>query len=128
VSGINPRYVAYARSHGNDPDDQLVADIARWPGGRMTGFLTWMSARWSEWETETGHTGTRTDADQVAFDAWLAERTDRIVAHVEALARDPKLIVELAEMERQIEAGTFDPGEGLTADEFRAKYLEGGAK
>lgn len=42
----NWRYLAYCDAHGRTPDEQLVADEALWPGGKMTGFILWNSAQW----------------------------------------------------------------------------------
>lgn len=39
---MNPRYMAYVHAHGVfDPDHMLEIDAARWPGGKMCGFLLW---------------------------------------------------------------------------------------
>ena len=46
----NPRYVAYARSHGHTPDAMLETDNREWPGGCMTGFMLWLGARWTDFE------------------------------------------------------------------------------
>lgn len=40
----NPRFVNYARVHGRTPDEMFDADRARFPGGRMAGFLAWNRA------------------------------------------------------------------------------------
>ena len=48
----NPHYVAYARAHGKSPGEMLRQDKTKWPGGRMSGFLIWMSEGWSEWHTK----------------------------------------------------------------------------
>jgi hypothetical protein len=39
----NPQYVQYAKVHGRTPDDMLVHDRERWPGGIMTGYILWVS-------------------------------------------------------------------------------------
>lgn len=41
----NPRYVAYAATHGRDPDAQMRHDKARWPGGVMTGFSIFIQTK-----------------------------------------------------------------------------------
>lgn len=38
-------YLAYARAHGREPDEQAEHDDAAWPGGRACGFMLWVSAR-----------------------------------------------------------------------------------
>ena len=40
---MNPRYLNYCRVHGRTPDEQHAHDEVAWPGGRMTGFISWMS-------------------------------------------------------------------------------------
>jgi hypothetical protein len=44
--GMNPRYLAYCRAHSKTPDAMLAHDDAAWPGGKMTGFILWMSEQW----------------------------------------------------------------------------------
>lgn len=72
---INPRYVAYCTAHGSDPDAMLEADRERWPGGIMTGFVLWMSARWQAWRrlNSRGRFDAISAEDQKAFDVWLGE-------------------------------------------------------
>lgn len=50
----NFRYVHYAAEQGRSPEAQLEHDIEKYPGGRMTGFLLWISARWAEWSKHYG--------------------------------------------------------------------------
>jgi hypothetical protein len=45
----NARYVAYAIAHGRTCEAQLAHDRVRWPGGRMAGFLIWMSGALETW-------------------------------------------------------------------------------
>jgi hypothetical protein len=75
--GLNPRYAAYARVHGNDAEQQLAADTVRWPGGKMCGYLLWNRARVVEFNrlrpdcfVVGSHLSTEGHA---AFDAWLAK-------------------------------------------------------
>ena len=54
MSEWNPRYVAYARAHGKTPKTMLAHDEEAWPGGKMTGFMLWISAAWSRWRIYMG--------------------------------------------------------------------------
>lgn len=42
-AGHNPRYVAFARLHGRNTDEQLAYDREAWKGGCMTGFILFIS-------------------------------------------------------------------------------------
>jgi len=70
---MNPHFVAYARAHGNTPDEQLATDRVEWPGGIMAGYMLWISDRWSEWNAEKGHPDGQPHslAQHAAFDEWL---------------------------------------------------------
>lgn len=48
MSTLNPRYVAYCKSQGRTPDDQLKHDEEKYPGGSMTGFILWTNEKWNE--------------------------------------------------------------------------------
>lgn len=102
MTDFQPRYICYARSHGRDPETQLACDRLSFPGGLLTGYSVWISRRWREWETETGHTGTLTGADHKAFDQWLTDRTDRLYTHAERLANDPAFLAEVIALERRL--------------------------
>ena len=39
---FSPRFTAYARSQGLAAQQALEADIERYPGGKMTGFILWI--------------------------------------------------------------------------------------
>lgn len=74
-----PRYLAYCRAHGRDPEAQISHDRERWPGGAMTGFILWIRERWQAWAKETKHpmhrqgwNAFRGPEDHANFDAWLA--------------------------------------------------------
>lgn len=45
---FQPRFVAYARSQGRDPEAQLAHDMRKWPGGCMAGFMIWTGQRLAE--------------------------------------------------------------------------------
>jgi hypothetical protein len=46
----NPRFVAYAKSNGNTPEQQLIKDDKKFPGGKMIGFMNWISEKKSEFK------------------------------------------------------------------------------
>ncbi len=70
---VQPYYAAYAAAHGRTPAEQLAHDTAHWPGGRMTGFLLWMSEQWAAFDAEHGHRPNRTrpPEEHAQFAAWL---------------------------------------------------------
>ena len=69
----NPRYLAYCKAHGHaTPEAALAADDLHWPGGRMCGFMLWMSEQWAAFTTVHPHNiHIRHQAIQDAFDEWL---------------------------------------------------------
>lgn len=74
---FQPRFVAYALSHGRTPADQLAYDRHQRPTAPMARFMGWMDSRWYEWQVASGWEGpTLSDADHAAFDAWLVDRVD----------------------------------------------------
>ena len=76
---MNPRFLAYARSRGETPEETLAHDEHRYPGGKMTGFMAWISARWAEWHAERGHySPILTEDDHRDFDEWLNGRAERM--------------------------------------------------
>lgn len=71
----NPRYEAYARAHGRAPEAMLEHDDERWPGGKMCGFMVWVSQRKQEWmklHGRKGDLGLVSDEDQASFTAHCA--------------------------------------------------------
>jgi len=75
---MNPYYVAYAKTHGKTPDEMLAHDKECWPGGKMCGFMLWMSGRWKKWHADRGlvrHEYVLTAEDHTNFGAWLAGST-----------------------------------------------------
>lgn len=45
TDGWNSRFLEYAAANGRTPEAQLAADALRYPGGRMCGFIAWVTSR-----------------------------------------------------------------------------------
>lgn len=69
----NPRYVNYARVHGNSHTEQLTVDAEKYPGGKMTGFILWSTSQLRIWRSLNGREpdSKLSEADYVAYDAYL---------------------------------------------------------
>jgi len=85
----NTRYLEYARAHERTPERMLEWDRERFPGGKMAGFILWMSGRWQDWAKSVGRKydggGMReplTQADQDAFDTWLKTHVDETTRRI----------------------------------------------
>lgn len=81
----NPRYVAYAAAHHKTPEAMREHDIEAWPGGRMAGFILWISEHWSRWfigvkkikrppPASIGYPYPLSDEDHDHFTAWLRQQ------------------------------------------------------
>jgi len=66
----NPRFVAYAKAHGREPDEQLEHDRLKWLGGGMVGFMCWNRKMIKEW----GGGSLISPEAHDAYDAWLQEK------------------------------------------------------
>lgn len=68
----NPRYVAYAASQGRTPEAMQAHDEQAWPGGRMAGFILWISERREAFRRASPKSFMGgAVADQEAFDRFL---------------------------------------------------------
>ena len=70
-SDYNPRYLKYCQAHDLLPSQMLEHDMARYPGGCMTGYISWIQAKWSEWRRAMNFYGPAGKEDHAAFDLWL---------------------------------------------------------
>lgn len=71
------RYAAYCRAHGYpSPGKMLERDAEEYPGGKMCGYILWISERRRAWRGETGYSGEcLTQEHQDSFDTWLQRTT-----------------------------------------------------
>jgi hypothetical protein len=76
VKDWNPRFVAYARSQGRTPEDQAGFDDELYPGGRMTGFILWMSHQWEKFRGNRSRYTPWSQEDYAAFDAMIGVEPD----------------------------------------------------
>jgi hypothetical protein len=88
ATDFNPRYVLYAKAHGEQPEDILLRDEEAYPGGKMCGFILWMRRRINEAEKERPELfffdGRHSRLyDQVGFDKWLKARVDELLKEEE---------------------------------------------
>lgn len=90
---MNPRYVAYARAHGCSPEDMLKLDEEHYPGGRMAGFITWVSERWADWRVanDRPRDAILSSEDHASFDAWLESFVDGVTIPPEVESCDTKI-------------------------------------
>lgn len=66
-----PRYLAYCRARGYDPEVMLQRDREQFPGGCMAGYINWISNLWNVWESEGNDR--RAPEGHEKFDAWLED-------------------------------------------------------
>jgi hypothetical protein len=65
----NPRFTAYARAHGREPDEQIKHD-----NGMMHEYMIWNGKMIREWG---GGRRLITPEDHDEYDAWLKKRVER---------------------------------------------------
>lgn len=46
----NPNYMAYAASQNLSPEECMTKDAEKYPGGKMAGFMIWMSEQICEFD------------------------------------------------------------------------------
>ena len=73
---MNPRYLAYCAAHGNTPEQQMAADVAAYPGGKMCGFMLWICRKWQEFAEAHGCKVSYWLRiwDHNEFDMWLSSK------------------------------------------------------
>lgn len=69
----NPRYRVYARRHGKTPEEMLAHDEHAWPGGRMAGFMLWISQQWTAWAKLKGMTRTASGSNDTPISEAMHE-------------------------------------------------------
>lgn len=74
--GWNPRYVNYARLHGNTPEEQKKVDEKEY-WGTMIGFMDFMDKMWFKYRQSKGWTRDTplSNKDHEEFDIWLSNLT-----------------------------------------------------
>ena len=72
----NPRYLAYCKSNGNNPDDQLIMDKVNFPGGSTFGFTFWINEKWKEFHNEVipNESLDYVKCHFIEFDKWLTKK------------------------------------------------------
>lgn len=80
---VNPRYLEYCKAHGLTPDGMMEADVQRYPGGKMTGYICWIGARWHEFcgIMRVSADYPMGEKEHTAFDAWLKQRVVEMGVH-----------------------------------------------
>jgi len=75
---FQPRFVAYAKAHGKEPQDQLDFDRDEYPSACMMGFILWIGSKWEEFAILKGCKGDYRNSEllvrdefQKEFDAWI---------------------------------------------------------
>ncbi len=96
-----PRYIAYARAHGKSPEEMLEADGARFPGGKMAGFMIWIGQQWAQWYKETGYPKDHPLGmhEHAAFTRWLEESVEIHALEAEGMTTSDAQAVLGAEKE-----------------------------
>lgn len=83
---VNPMLTAYAKAHGQTVEKMLETDTVKWPGGKMAGFILWVSAVRHQWMTTQG----RADLELMS-----AEEERSVLKYAEGVARRGPACAEL---------------------------------
>ena len=62
-------FEVYAQAHGRSSDEQLAHDAERFPGGKMAGFICWMSLRRAEFSVRYPEC-VRSDGALLDYEKW----------------------------------------------------------
>lgn len=72
---INPNYVAYAASRGMTPEECMESDEKQWTGGKMCGFILFISEQTDLFDKEHGRVpGEFFYRDAEKFSQWLQNK------------------------------------------------------
>ena len=78
---MNPRYLAYCRANRNSPEQQKAIDTEAYPGGKMCGFMLWISQQVRAFTAECPqHLLNGEIANHAAFTAWIEARFPLVAA------------------------------------------------
>lgn len=79
IEPYNPRYLAYCRANRMaSPEDMMLHDYVRFPGGVMCGFILWMHDKGKAFRKLKGYDVGEplSEDDQQEFGAWLEAAAD----------------------------------------------------
>lgn len=75
---MNPRFVAYCVAHGRSPEEMLAHDAERFPGGKMTGFIVWISQQVREWRSTRKVGSDLSHDEQEDLTRWILDRVGSV--------------------------------------------------
>lgn len=75
---MNPRYLAYCVAHGRTPEEMLAHDAERFPGGKMAGFIVWISRQVREWRSTRRVGADLSDDEQEDLTRWILDRVGSV--------------------------------------------------
>ena len=73
MTNFQPRYIYYSKSQGNTPENQLIIDEKKYPGGKMCGFILYINEKLHSFykEHKEYFIDRHTLVDQKAFTEYL---------------------------------------------------------